>query len=158
MKRLLLLLSPLALLLPVHAQGLPDGEGRDTYEYVCGACHGADIVVGSQGTRARWEETVGAMRDRGAYGSEGDFETVINYLSRYFGLPVNVNTATAQVIETEFGLTTAEAEAIVKHRTDMGEYKTMDDLAKVEGVDMAKLTPLKDRIQFQAPAAAGSAK
>lgn len=158
MKRLLLLLSPLAVLLPVHAQGLPDGEGRDVYEYVCGACHGADIVIGSQGTKARWEETVQAMRDRGAYGSEADFETVIKYLSRYFGLPVNVNTATAKEIETELGLTTAEAEAVVKHRTDVGEYKTFEDLGKVEGVDIAKLQPLKDRIQFQAPPAAGSAK
>ena len=53
-----------------QAQGLPDGTGRATYENVCGACHGADIVIGSQGTRARWEETVDAMRNRGAAGSD----------------------------------------------------------------------------------------
>src|SRR5262245_5449202 len=95
MKRLVLLLAPVAigavLSVPASAQSLPDGEGKDTYEAVCGACHGADIVVGSQGTRARWEETVEAMKNRGASGSEDDFKTVLNYLARYFGMSVNVN-------------------------------------------------------------------
>jgi mono/diheme cytochrome c family protein len=67
------------------AQGLPDGEGRDVYENVCGACHGADIVIGSQGSKARWEETVDAMKNRGASGSEEEFKIVTNYLAKYFG-------------------------------------------------------------------------
>ena len=148
MNRLLLLLSPLALVLPMQAQGLPDGEGRATYEMVCGACHGADIVLGSQGTKARWEETVEAMRNRGAYGSEADFKTVVTYLARYFGTSVNVNTATAKEIETEFGLTTAEAEAIVKQR-GAAAFATFEDVTKTPGVDSAKLQPLKGRITFK---------
>jgi competence protein ComEA len=147
MKRFLLFLSPVALVVPTYAQGLPDGEGRATYETVCGSCHGADIVVGSQGSRARWEETVDAMRNRGAYGSEDDFKVVVNYLARYFGPPVNVNTAAAKEIETEFGLTEAEAQALVKQR-DAAPFKTFDDVIKVAGVPAAKLQPLKGRITF----------
>ncbi len=93
-----MLLTPLAFAVvfsvPAAAQGLPDGDGKDVYENVCGACHGADIVIGSQGTKARWEETVDAMKNRGASGSDEDFKTVTNYLAKYFGMSVNMNTAT----------------------------------------------------------------
>src|SRR5215510_3749952 len=117
MKASVLLLTPLALGLavssPVSAQSLPDGEGKDVYETVCGACHGADIVIGSQGSRSRWEETVDSMKNRGASGSDADFTTVVNYLSRYFGMSLNMNTAAPEEIEKELGLTKAEADAIV---------------------------------------------
>ena len=132
-----------------RAQGLPDGPGRATYENVCGSCHGPDLVIGSQGTRARWEETVEAMKNRGAAGSEEDFKVVLDYLARYFGMPVNVNAAPAKDLETELGVTAPEAEAIVKHRTASGNFTAYADLAKVQGLDTKKLDPLKSRIVFK---------
>ena len=132
-----------------QAQGLPDGTGRATYENVCGSCHGADIVIGSQGTRARWEETVDGMRNRGAAGSDDDFKTVLDYLARYFGMPVNVNTAAAKDLETELGVTAPEAEAMVKHRTASGNFTAFADLSKVQGLDVKKLDLLKGRIAFK---------
>jgi len=129
------------------AQSLPDGEGREVYEAVCGSCHGADIVIGSQGTRARWEDTVDAMKNRGASGSEADFETVVNYLARYFGMSVNVNTAAPAELETELGLTAAEAQAIVTART-AAKIANFDALTKVQGVSAKKLEPLKSRLKF----------
>ena len=151
MNRFAMLLTPLALAVaissPVAAQGLPDGDGKDTYENVCGACHGADIVVGSQGTKARWEETVDAMKNRGASGSEADFTTVISYLAKYFGMSVNVNTAAPAELETELGFSKAAVEAIVKART-AAKIANFDALAKVPGVDAKALTPLKARLKF----------
>jgi len=132
-----------------QAQGLPDGTGRATYENVCGACHGADIVIGSQGTRARWEETVDAMRNRGAAGSDEDFKTVLNYLARYFGMSINVNAAPAKDLVTELGVTEQEADAIVKYRTASGNFTAYADLAKVQGLDTKKLDLLKGRIAFK---------
>lgn len=140
-------LTGFALVPSSHAQGLPDGEGRATYENVCGSCHGADIVIGAQGTRARWEETVEAMRNRGAAGSDEDFKVVVDYLARYFGMPVNVNTAPAQELETELGLTASEAEAIVKARA-AGSIKDYASLSKVAGVDAKKLDLVKGRLKF----------
>jgi competence protein ComEA len=148
MKRFVLLMAPLALAASMQAQGLPDGEGRATFESVCGSCHGADLVIGSQRTKTGWEETVEAMKNRGASGSEEDFKVVMTYLSRYFGMPVEINKATAKDLETEFGVTAAEAEAIVKHRTAQGNFKAWEDLGKVQGVSVAKLEPLKSRIKF----------
>ena len=129
------------------AQGLPDGEGRDVYENVCGACHGADIVIGSQGSKARWEETVDAMKNRGASGSEEEFKIVTNYLAKYFGQSVNVNTATEAELETELGLSKAEVASIVKTRT-AAKIANFDALLKVDGVDAKKITPLKSRLKF----------
>jgi competence ComEA-like helix-hairpin-helix protein len=153
MKRISLFFLPLSLALALmpsaRAQGLPDGEGRATYENVCGACHGADIVIGGQGTKARWQETVDAMRNRGAAGSDEDFETVLKYLSRYFGMAVNVNTAAAKDLETELGVTAQEAEAIVKYRTAAGNFTAYADLARVQGLDTKKLDLLKGRITFK---------
>ena len=150
MKRnlLFLALASLFFLPSAFAQGLPDGPGRATYENICGSCHGADLVIGSQGTRARWEETVDAMRNRGAAGSDEDFKTIIDYLARYFGMPVNVNTASAKDLETELGVTAAEAEAIVKHRTANGNFKAYADVTKVQGVDAKKLDLVKGRLTF----------
>jgi hypothetical protein len=151
MKQLVFLLMPLAAGLlfstSTKAQGLPDGEGRDTYETVCGACHGADIVIGSQGTKSRWEETVDSMKNRGASGSEADFTTVITYLTRYFGPSVNVNTATPAELETELGLSTADVKAIVDKRA-AAKIANFDELLAIPGVDKKKITPLKTRLKF----------
>jgi competence ComEA-like helix-hairpin-helix protein len=148
MKKLLICLMPLAFYLPVQAQGLPDDPARAGYEMICGSCHGADIVIGAQGTRARWEETVEAMRNRGAAGSEEEFKSIVTYLTKYFGAPVAVNTASAKDLESELGIPAAEAEAIVKHRTAQGTFKAWADLAKVQGLNVAKLEPIKARITF----------
>jgi DNA uptake protein ComE-like DNA-binding protein len=151
MNRIAMLLTPLAFAVaisaPAAAQGLPDGEGKDIYENVCGACHGADIVVGSQGTKARWEETVDAMKNRGASGSEAEFATVVKYLAKYFGMSVNVNTAAPAEMETELGLSKPEVEAIVKART-AAKIANFDALTKVQGVDGKALEPLKARLKF----------
>jgi DNA uptake protein ComE-like DNA-binding protein len=151
MNRIAMWMAPLALAVavsgPAMAQGLPDGEGKDTYESVCGACHGADLVIGSQGSKSRWEETVDAMKNRGASGSEAEFATVVKYLSKYFGMSVNVNTAAAAELETELELSKPEVEAIVKART-AAKIANFDALSKVPGVNAKALEPLKVRIKF----------
>jgi DNA uptake protein ComE-like DNA-binding protein len=151
MNRFGMVLMPLAFMVaisvPAAAQGLPDGEGKDVYENVCGACHGADIVIGSQGSKSRWEETVDAMKNRGASASDEEFVIVTNYLAKYFGMSVNVNTATPAELETELGLTKAEIDAIVAARTaaKIADYAA---LVKVQGVNAKMLEPLKARLKF----------
>ncbi|MBZ5673985.1 MAG: hypothetical protein LAP61_07035 [Acidobacteriia bacterium] len=132
---------------PAEVQGLPDDKGLATYETVCGACHGADIVIGSHGSRASWEDTVDAMKSRGALGSESDFKTVTDYLTKYFGLSVNVNRATPAELETELGLKKAEVDAIVAARMS-AEIPNFDALSKLPGVDSKALIALKQRLKF----------
>jgi len=75
----------------------------------------------------------------------------VDYLAKNFPpLPdkVNVNKAAAKDIETGLELTSQEAEMIVKYRTDHGDFKDFDTLAKVPGLDAKKLEAKKDRIVF----------
>ncbi len=134
---------------PAQGQGLPMGEGGETYELVCGSCHGADIVVGSTGSRAAWEETVEAMRARGAYGTDEEFETVVNYLSKYFGMPVNVNAATADELQKQFLIPADQAQAIVAYRDANGNFTSLDQFLMVKGVNKEDFQLMADRIKFE---------
>jgi competence protein ComEA len=52
-----------------------------------------------------------------------------------FAAPVNVNTADAKTIAASLhGIGAKKAQAIVDFRTKNGEFKTVDDLAKVSGI------------------------
>ncbi len=148
MKKLLLALSPLFLFVPAGAQDLPDGPNKQLFADTCGGCHGADVVIGQNGTKERWSDTVDQMRARGAAGSDTDFEKIIAYLTKYFGMPVNVNKEAAKDLATDLDITSAEADAIVKYRTDKGNFKEWADLTKVQGLDIKKVEPLKGRIVF----------
>ena len=130
------------------ASGFPQGPGESIFENTCGGCHGADIVIGQTGTRDVWQDTIDSMRGRGATGSDDDFKTIVDYLTKYFGVPVNVNQATAKDMASNLVITTDEAAAIVKYRTDNGNFKGYSDLSKVQGLDITKLDPIKSRIKF----------
>ena len=145
----LLLLAPafVIFLAPMHAQSFPEGPGKSVFENTCGGCHGADIVIGQTGTRDVWQDTVDSMRGRGALGSDDDFKQIVNYLTKYFGVTVNVNSAPAKDLES-LDITTAEAAAIVKYRTDKGKIADWADLSKVPGLDIKKIEPIKARVKF----------
>lgn len=88
------------------------------------------------------------MVSRGAEGSDEDVNLVISYLSRNFGKPININTATAKEIETGLSFTTAESETLVKYRAEKGAFKSYDDVAKVPGLDAGLLEEQKKNIVF----------
>jgi competence protein ComEA len=48
--------------------------------------------------------------------------------------PVDINTADAKTLETLNGIGAAKAQAIVAYRTANGPFKSVEDLAKVDGV------------------------
>ena len=88
------------------------------------------------------------MINRGAVGSEEDFKAVLAYLSKYFG-PLNVNKATAKELEEVLHVTPGEAAAIVRYRTENGDFKTLDALMSVPGVDGKLIETRKDRVAFK---------
>jgi competence ComEA-like helix-hairpin-helix protein len=151
MKRIAFI-APLLALSLAQAQDLPAGKGKDLVENSCGACHGLDVVVAQHATKDGWASIVDYMVSRGASGTPDEIQTIVDYLAKNFPpLPdkVNVNKATAQDIETGLSLTTAEAEAIVKYRTDHGNFKDFDSLSKVPGVDAKKAGSQKGRDHFR---------
>jgi competence protein ComEA len=129
-RTLALFLAVLTFFSPLNAQDLPDAEEKKIFENACSACHGADIVVGIAGNREFWQKSVDTMRARGALGTDDEFRQIVNYLA------------------SELEITADEADAIVRYRIDKGKLKDWNDLAKVPGVGIKKLEPLKSRIRF----------
>jgi competence ComEA-like helix-hairpin-helix protein len=152
MNRAALLIPFLAISLTVaQAQDLPAGKGKDLVENTCGSCHGLDVVVAQHATKDGWASIVDYMVSRGASGTPEEIATIVDYLAKNFpaaATKTNVNKASSMDLQTQLELSAKDAEAIVKYRTDHGDFKDWDGLAKVPGIDTAKLTAKKDSIVF----------
>ncbi len=128
---------------------LPDGPGKDAVEASCQKCHGPDVIAAKRKTKDDWTQTITRMRGLGAEVFDDDVDPIATYLATHFGPWVNVNKATEQQFVSSFAMTPAEAAAMVKYRTDHGDFKTMDDLLKVPDVDATKIQAQSDNIAFQ---------
>lgn len=131
----------------VVAGDLPPGPGRETLIRVCSDCHGVDLMEGQRRTRNQWREVVEDMVSRGANAADDDTKVIINYLATVLGR-VNVNKAAESDLETVLELAPAEASAIVSYRTKAGEFKAINDLKNVPGLDFSKVEAKKERITF----------
>ena len=129
---------------------LPGGPGRDTMKKVCGKCHSAENVVGLAKSREEWGELTSKMVDLGAEGTIDEFNDVVDYLTEHFpqASRVNVNKATAADFESALGFSPKEAEAMVGYRRAKGNFKSVQDLEKVPGVDVKKIQARRDRFAF----------
>jgi competence protein ComEA len=89
----------------------------------------------------------------GAKGTEKEFQTVVDYLTKNFpgeGIPkIDVNHAEAIEFESGLTLKRSEAAAIIQYRTRNGNFKSIEDLKKVPGIDAAKIEAKKDRLLFK---------
>jgi competence ComEA-like helix-hairpin-helix protein len=157
MNRAALLVPFLAISLMVaQAQDMPAGKGKDLVENTCGSCHGLDVVVSQHATHDGWASIVDYMVSRGATGTPAEIATIVDYLAKNFpaaATKTNVNKASSMDLQTQLELTPKDADAIVAYRTAHGDFKDFDGLAKVPGVDSAKLTAKKDSIAFSDAAA-----
>jgi competence protein ComEA len=100
------------------------------------------------------------MKDMGADATGPELEQIVDYLAKNFGKTgggaaaakkVNVNSATAKEIETGLGVSSKDSELIVAYRAKNGNFKDVDGLLKVDGVeaaDTAKIQAAKDKIAF----------
>jgi len=131
------------------AQTLPDGPGKETFQMVCSMCHSPDAVIGKQGSKQWWQSKVTEMLQESTDIPDSDVDTIVAYLAKNFPVvKINVNKAGAKDLETGLELTAKESEAIVQYREAKGNFKTLDDLKKVPGVDAVKIESKKDRLEF----------
>jgi competence protein ComEA len=138
-----------ALIVAAPQSDLPAGKGKEVLERMCVNCHGLEQITSQRYSKKFWGSVVDDMVSRGAEGSEDDVNAIISYLSRNFGQPVKINTATAKEIEAGLSFTPAESEAVVKYRTDKGDFKSFEELQKVPGLRADLLDEQKKNIAFQ---------
>jgi competence protein ComEA len=131
---------------------MPPGAGKDETLKVCGKCHSPEQAASLHQSRTGWEETVSKMVGLGAEGSDDEYTAILDYLTKNFGpenaRPVNINKATAVEMEASLGISRTESAAIVEYRTGKGDFKTLDDLKNVPGLDFKKVEAKKSRVTF----------
>jgi competence protein ComEA len=144
-----------ASLLPASAQTppavakdpFPESAGKPALLKVCGNCHTAETVIQSFRTRQEWSDVIDQMGRFGAEGSDQEFDQILTYLSRHFS-PIKVNKAAAKDLESVLDVPAAVGEAIVTYRSKNGDFKTLDDLKNVPGLEAGRIEALKARIVF----------
>jgi competence protein ComEA len=135
--------------LSASAQTLPDGPGKETFQMVCSMCHAPTAVIGKQGSKQWWQSKVTEMLQEVTDVPDSDVDAVVAYLAKNFPVvKINVNKAAAKDLEGALELTAKESEAIVQYREAKGNFKTLDDLKKVPGLDAVKVESKKDRLEF----------
>jgi competence protein ComEA len=114
---------------------------------VCSNCHSAESVIQTLRTRQEWSDVIDQMSRFGAEASDKEFDQILTYLAMHFS-PIRVNKAAARDLESVLDVPAGVAEAIVAYRQANGDYKTLDDLKKVPGLDGGKVEAQKARIVF----------
>ena len=116
---------------------------------VCSMCHSPDAVIGKQGNKQWWQSKVTEMLQESTDVPDSDVDTIVAYLAKNFPVvKINVNKASAKDLEARLELTAKESEAIVQYREARGNFKTLDDLKKVTGLDAVKIESKKDLLEF----------
>lgn len=141
-------LAALSLMMADAQERLPAGPGRDTLKKVCSMCHSPENVVGLAKTREDWVAVVGQMASTGAQGTDDEFNQIVDYLAIYFPKTVNVNKASAKDLEAGLQLSSKEAESMVRYREQNGNFKSIEDVQKVPGLDASKIAVKKSLLEF----------
>ena len=129
---------------------IPPGPGRETVVKVCGECHPADNFRSKRFDRDGWTEQVNNMMEQGAKANDAEQDIIIGYLTAVFGpnSKIYMNTAAFAEARAVLGLTLAETTALVEYRKEHGDFKSWQDVAKVPGLDSAKVEAKKDLMVF----------
>jgi competence protein ComEA len=126
--------------------------GKADAERICKQCHEFERSVSLRQDRAGWQNTMDKMVALGAKGTQQEFDAVVEYLAKTYPgeeVPkIKVNEARAIELESGLSLPRSQAAAIVQYRTKNGDFKSIEDLKKVPGVDVAKIEARKDRLLF----------
>ena len=138
------------------AQSLPDGAGKDLVEVICTACHSTERIAAKHMTKTEWQAKVLEMLQEEPDVTQGERDQISDYLARSFPPPeklngndkVNVNEAAARDLATALQIPSEQADAIVEYRKQKGNFKTLEDLKRVPGLDAAKVEANKDRLTF----------
>ena len=151
MSRVFLSLLSLAIVCAQEPQ-LPEGPGREETMKLCKQCHEVARSISLRQDRDGWHTTMNKMVAFGMKSTEQEYATVLDYLSKHFPADevprVNVNTATAIELESGLTLRRSQAAALISYRDKNGDFKSIEDLKKVPGLDADKLDAKKDRIAF----------
>jgi competence protein ComEA len=120
---------------------------EETMQKTCITCHPFEQIIRTRRTDREWKELLARMAILGATANEQQFAMIKKYLTRWYGL-VRINTATAAELSAVLGLSPKDAAAIVAYRKANGKFADSAALAKVEGIDKAKIEEQPEALIF----------
>ena len=126
---------------------LPDRPGKAELVKVCSECHEAEIVFAHAQTAGEWSDTLGSMVQAGAQATDAEWQIIERYLHSQIAM-IRINAAAAREIQSTFDVAEPVAQTVVKYREANGNFKSMDDLKKVPGLEAATVDDRKDRLIF----------
>jgi len=132
---------------------MPEGPGKQVILRECTACHLPDHFTRFQHTPEEWQAIVVRMGTRVRSATREELDQVQKYFATNYPKvdvagKLNINKATAQEIQTQLGLTAAEAAAVVQYRQQHGTFREWGELLAIYGVDGLKIEAAKDRMSF----------
>jgi competence protein ComEA len=114
---------------------------------VCGRCHDLQIVRDTPRSYDEWHDTVQKMVDRGASGTDEQFEDIMEYLHHTM-TTINVNTADSAELKLVLNLPEAAVQGIIARRSKL-KFADLNDLKSVLGVDAPTVDSKARLIFFQ---------
>jgi competence protein ComEA len=152
MNKVLLLCATLTLFSSGVFAQLPDGPGKAETQRICKGCHELERAISKRQDSDGWRATMDKMATLGMKGPEKELRLVFDYLVKNYPgeeLPkINVNQATAIELESGLSLRRSQAAAVIQYRAKNGDFKSLEDLKKVPGIETEKIEAKKDRIVF----------
>jgi competence protein ComEA len=131
---------------------LPAGPGREETQRMCSGCHEFERSISLRQDRDGWKATINKMLSFGAQSTDEEFTAVLEYLSTNFPAEVaprlNVNTAKAIDFESRLSLKRSEAAAVIQYRDKHGNFKSIEDLKRVPGIDAGKVEAKRNILVF----------
>ena len=115
---------------------------------MCNKCHDAARITSIRRTSTEWEEVLNKMIEKGATGTEKEFETVYEYVRCYYG-KLYINGCDRRTrSRPSSGLSEKDADTIVAYRKANGAFADFDALKKVPDIDLKKLEEHRDAVAF----------
>ena len=120
------------------AGGLAPGADVDRVNLAAVLADGQRVVVPIVGQPPPVEVAPGPAWPGGA-ASSGSSQPTAN-------VPVDLNAATAEQLDTLPGVGPATAAAIIAHRSESGPFTSVDELLDVRGIGAARLESIRDLV------------
>lgn len=136
-----------------QGKAMPEGPGKEEARKLCAGCHELEKSFSTRQDRAGWRLTMEKMVSYGMKATEKEIGAVLEYAVRNYpadDVPrIDVNKAKAIDFESGLSLKRSQAAAIIRYREKNGNFKTIEDLKKVPGIDIAKIEAKKGRLIFK---------
>jgi competence protein ComEA len=123
------------------------GQESQSLKSVCARCHDLQIVRDTPRSYDEWHDTVQKMVDRGATGTDEQFEDIMDYLHRTM-TTIDVNSADAAELELVLNLPQSAAQGVIARRS-VHKFSDLKDLKSVPGVDASTVDSKARLIFFQ---------